>query len=425
MASSDTTVVITGVLRRRRNMSKKLVFFDIECVSNGVTEHHQQPTPPLPHSLTPTPNSLPIIQLVCEWNHIEIPKNIVAGIQIEAKGKWDERGRVSVFPNEIKVLNDTRQLQHSIWDNANILQSFRQIYQPIVSKDEWKKKSNEKKLEKLEKKRVATELYAATQLKLRMSSSSSVEVPNKTSSGDDINTEGHEHSSVTSGGLMEKSKHNLVFTQWLLDTFGVERLRAEGRGVCDIAGGRGLIALELVLRHDITATLVEPKPFRPNSSYRKRIKKWLKRRRNTDNTCSEVSTPITENESGLCDSSTKQQECDQDEWPIKIFQEEFHGLNDNATSEEVVRAVTESGILLAMHPDQATGAVLETALTLQKPFAVVPCCVFSRQFPHRLTPTGTTVSTYEELCDWIQAQGSGIERAILPFHGRNVVLYRL
>jgi hypothetical protein len=78
-----------------------------------------------------------------------------------------------------------------------------------------------------------------------------------------------------------------------------------------------------------------------------------------------------------------------------------------------------------MHPDQATGAVLETALALHKPFALVPCCVFSRLFPHRLTPAGATVSTYDELLDWIQAQGAGIQRAVLPFHGRNIVLYRL
>ena len=97
------------------------------------------------------------------------------------------------------------------------------------------------------------------------------------------------------------------------------------------------------------------------------------------------------------------------------------------SSTAVIEAVTRSAVLVAMHPDQATGAVLETALALHKPFAIVPCCVFPRLFPQRLTPTGRTVCSYEELCDWIQAQDpqQKIQRAALPFHGRNVVLYRL
>ena len=44
--------------------------------------------------------------------------------------------------------------------------------------------------------------------------------------------------------------HNLVFVQWLLRTFGLPRLFAQGRGVSDIAGGRGLVALELALGYN-------------------------------------------------------------------------------------------------------------------------------------------------------------------------------
>ncbi len=38
---------------------------------------------------------------------------------------------------------------------------------------------------------------------------------------------------------------------------------------------------------------------------------------------------------------------------------------------------------MGLHPDQATDAILDAALALGKPFAVVPCCVFARLFPHR------------------------------------------
>ncbi|MEW5301155.1 MAG: hypothetical protein WDW36_004033 [Sanguina aurantia] len=34
-----------------------------------------------------------------------------------------------------------------------------------------------------------------------------------------------------------------------------------------------------------------------------------------------------------------------------------------------------------MHPDQATDSIVNFALEQRKPFAIVPCCVFARQFP--------------------------------------------
>ena len=36
-------------------------------------------------------------------------------------------------------------------------------------------------------------------------------------------------------------------------------------------------------------------------------------------------------------------------------------------------------VLLGMHPDQATGALVEAALRYGRPFAVLPCCVFGAQ----------------------------------------------
>jgi hypothetical protein len=38
---------------------------------------------------------------------------------------------------------------------------------------------------------------------------------------------------------------------------------------------------------------------------------------------------------------------------------------------------------VALHPDEATEACVRFAITNRKPFAVVPCCVFSRLFPYR------------------------------------------
>ena len=52
-------------------------------------------------------------------------------------------------------------------------------------------------------------------------------------------------------GDAAKSKHNAVFARWLVDTFGIDRLVGDGAGVVDIAGGRGMLALELALEHGV------------------------------------------------------------------------------------------------------------------------------------------------------------------------------
>ena len=53
-----------------------------------------------------------------------------------------------------------------------------------------------------------------------------------------------------------------------------------------------------------------------------------------------------------------------------------------------------------MHPDQATGSIVEFAMENHKPFAVIPCCVFPRLFPNRFVrdpPAGDEDATVPEL----------------------------
>ena len=56
---------------------------------------------------------------------------------------------------------------------------------------------------------------------------------------------------------------------------------------------------------------------------------------------------------------------------------------DTATGRQLVE---ECGVLVGLHPDQATGAIVEAAIHHRRPFAVVPCCVFAREFPFRRIP---------------------------------------
>jgi hypothetical protein len=61
--------------------------------------------------------------------------------------------------------------------------------------------------------------------------------------------------------------------------------------------------------------------------------------------------------------------------------------------------------------------------------AKMQCCVFSRSFPHRRTPHGEFVETYEHLIAYLLAKpcvgSGGVRRHFLPFLGRNQVLFSL
>lgn len=68
---------------------------------------------------------------------------------------------------------------------------------------------------------------------------------------------------------------------------------------------------------------------------------------------------------------------------------------------------------------QATELIVDAALKYGRPFAVVPCCVFPRLFPHR-----PEVRTTAAFCDYLLRKGAGLEVGFLPVVGRNKVIFR-
>jgi len=106
-----------------------------------------------------------------------------------------------------------------------------------------------------------------------------------------------------------------------------------------------------------------------------------------------------------------------------------HDLNDvqsNAdsllsSSSLVLRHQTTA--LVALHPDEATAEIVQQAVTNRIPFLVVPCCVFARLFPERKTKNGQSVSTYENLLEYLQEMDTSIQRTTLSFGGKNIALW--
>ena len=81
-------------------------------------------------------------------------------------------------------------------------------------------------------------------------------------------------------------------------------------------------------------------------------------------------------------------------------------------------------VVVGMHPDEATEAIVDLAIAHCKPLAVVPCCVFWKSNPGRADPSGGTVRTWRQFCDYLAAKApSVIQRTTLPMRGRNEVLF--
>ena len=107
--------------------------------------------------------------------------------------------------------------------------------------------------------------------------------------------------------------------------------------------------------------------------------------------------------------------------------EEVHYMDDSVSWGNVRDVVQNCSLIVGLHPDQATDAILRFALSTGKPFAIVPCCVYSKDFPHRRLEDGSRVKSYESLVRYIleigEKSGAPMQMKTLEFGGRNQVIY--
>ncbi|KAG6975937.1 hypothetical protein JG688_00001877 [Phytophthora aleatoria] len=169
------------------------------------------------------------------------------------------------------------------------------------------------------------------------------------------------------------------------ESLGEGRLAA-GTGVVDVAGGKGDIPIQLWIQRGIPTTLIDPRPMKLGKYNRKLVAK-------AESTKGRKMSP-------------QLLRCLDDE-ALKLHSELF----------------TDCSVFVGMHPDEATEAIVDAALKLGKPFAIVPCCVMSRVFPDRQCQDGTPVDTYDTFVRYLLEKHPSVRREFLPFAGRNQVLY--
>ena len=226
-----------------------------------------------------------------------------------------------------------------------------------------------------------------------------------------------------------KNGRHSVLARWLIETFGQTFLR-EGTGVLDVAGGSGSLSFELSTRFGIPCTVVDPRDIKLNTIIKKRMRKISEMRSRNNRTEHNKNLPdYLKADESLDDGHILDIVWDaiykESVLPFHHIQKEFEypfiESEDNQLIEDIIAS---SSAIVGCHPDQATGAIVDAAVAMNKPFAILPCCVFAELFNTREID-GRAVRTYEDLIDWLALKSPGIRVAHLPFEGRNKVLYRL
>ena len=215
-------------------------------------------------------------------------------------------------------------------------------------------------------------------------------------------------------------------TEWGKDTSNSSNLLFErlvqslnmGSGVVDAAGGSGHVSMALGLR-GVKATVVDPREKAGKLPGRDR-KVWNKSIRNNLVTSTSGGIPLCQ---PIVPYGTLRA------WfaakPVGVDtsfrhpdEEEIQVCGENHD------LLTNCSAIVALHPDEATGSIVDMAVRKRVPFVVMPCCVFSRLFPDRRIPgSGDPVTTYDDLIQYLMAKDAAIKKTVLPFDGANIALW--
>ena len=92
---------------------------------------------------------------------------------------------------------------------------------------------------------------------------------------------------------------------------------------------------------------------------------------------------------------------------------------------DACKLVFGCSLVVGMHCDQGAEHIVEFCLRNHKPFAIVPCCVYSREFPRRKLRNGLQVRLYGDLIEYLLDKHEDIHALEMDFEGKNVMLYYL
>lgn len=208
----------------------------------------------------------------------------------------------------------------------------------------------------------------------------------------------------------DRKERHRIFAEWLVKTYGADFL-STGSGVLDVAGGNGVLGDEL-WKFGVKSTLLDPNP-----------------RCNIRTANFEViSKPLVGNGSELTETENRD----------GIKADSTTDASKEEERQRIRRIIQTCSIIVGMHPDEATEAVIDMSLRLGKPFAILPCCVFrnlnedrqKRRKQKQEENGGMDPSrSYSTFCHYLLIDkapaGISFKAVNLLFEGRNKVIYML
>eukprot|EP00920_Eleutheroschizon_duboscqi_P026136 GHVT01064644.1.p1 GENE.GHVT01064644.1~~GHVT01064644.1.p1 ORF type:complete len:627 (+),score=25.49 GHVT01064644.1:292-2172(+) len=216
-----------------------------------------------------------------------------------------------------------------------------------------------------------------------------------------------------------------VFAEWLVRTYDIQFLKREAAPVIDIASGSGTTARPLLQRFGIPCVTVDPRSPKEHAPRNGRQRPvifvpptqmgngdfWgsvpmlphVKESHETVKQLSGRSTMCKKSREFLsCRNvcSEEQKSCQPKTKNAGPSPLAFHLSVPFASNicdqyPGFAPLIQRASLLIGLHPDEATEAIVDAAIQFRKPFALVPCCVFPDMFPGRYLPFNlpTTSST--------------------------------
>lgn len=208
-------------------------------------------------------------------------------------------------------------------------------------------------------------------------------------------------------GARNQHRHKII-CKWILERFPLP----ENSLILDVAGGKGELASRLTMCHQFRVVMVDPRPADITSVYIKTVvtklpKKWQQRLQ-----CQLDHNP---------------------EFVNDILRETFQQLciyfDDDtvAHSPKLQSVIQDCSLIIGMHADGATEAIVDVALKYGKAFVVIPCCVFPNLFTERFIHDDNgrkvKVRSHEQFCQFLVDKDIRFHMEVLPFEGRNVAIW--
>jgi hypothetical protein len=232
--------------------------------------------------------------------------------------------------------------------------------------------------------------------------------------------EGNNNNNNKRHGARNQNRHK-VFIRWLLLRFDHVLLVSHQRErhddnvyVLEVAGGgKGELATRLSICHQVKVVICDPRRADISQCFEQVVlkslpKKWQQR----------YLQQATANPKFLQDLVDRYV-LDQ---LVMNFDEQ--SIRQCTRLEETIK---NASLLIGFHADGATEDIVNVALRYNKPFVVVPCCVFPNLFCNRVLlcdgEKGVPVRSYEQFCTYLHQKDSRFIMETLPFQGRNVAIW--